>query len=399
MAVMMMQSILRIFLLAGVFAFMATVSRGDSEIVIAIRYLQPKDTSHSHLYLYREDGKLLRQLTNDNSGQDMDPVFAPDGETIVFTREKPNDTPAFWSIDPLGKKLKKLDAAPEWYPAKKSSPVSTDSGEEESPLPDSTSQEPASAPPATASQEEAESPASTSEIAQGGQHQSVTALDAVVEAKEHPPETIKAPDGSGEIFWRKGTEGQAPEEELNWAMWFRDLKSGQESEIGSLPAWPSFEPLKILFEGPLRLAFFSTHLDSQSGSTVMAFDFNKRKLVRLSPNWAEPIPLPGEAAFLTLTENRYVQIPGTTKTAICSYLERWGLEIKEDCLEKRWAADIPKDFFEDESWRDLGLERPICAGEPLVRYARKGSAAICYGASMYRPGKQPAVITIPSGAD
>ena len=66
----------------------ATAAHGDSEIVIAIRYLQAKGTSHSHLYLYREDGKLLRQLTNDNSGQDSDPIFSGDGGTIVFTREK-----------------------------------------------------------------------------------------------------------------------------------------------------------------------------------------------------------------------------------------------------------------------------------------------------------------------
>jgi hypothetical protein len=32
----------RTFLFAGVFALTATVSRGDTEIVIAIRYLQPK---------------------------------------------------------------------------------------------------------------------------------------------------------------------------------------------------------------------------------------------------------------------------------------------------------------------------------------------------------------------
>jgi hypothetical protein len=138
-------------------------------------------------------------------------------------------------------------------------------------------------------------------------------------------------------------------------------------------------------------------LDSQSGSTVMAFDFNKRKLIRLSPNWADPVALPSEAAFLTLTENRYVPIPGTTKTANCSYIELWHADIKDDCLEKRWAASIEPESFEEESWRDLGYR--ICAGEPEVRYARKGSAAICYGASMYRPGKTPAVITIRNGAD
>src|SRR6266481_2361468 len=122
-----MQSMFRIFLLAGMLALTATVSRGESEIVVAIRYLQAKGTSHSHLYLYREDGKLLRQLTSDNSGQDIDPIFGPDGETIVFTREKPNDTREFWSIDPRGKSLKRLGAAPDWYSAAKSSPAFTNS--------------------------------------------------------------------------------------------------------------------------------------------------------------------------------------------------------------------------------------------------------------------------------
>src|SRR5437588_4788633 len=121
----MTQRILGIFLFVAVFALTTAVSRGDSEIVIAIRYLQPKGTSHSHLYLYREDGKLLRQLTKDNSGQDVDPIFAPDGSTIVFAREKPNNVREFLSIDTRGTGLKKLDAAPGWYAQTKSSPYFT----------------------------------------------------------------------------------------------------------------------------------------------------------------------------------------------------------------------------------------------------------------------------------
>src|SRR5215469_14897958 len=113
---------LRILLLAAAFCFVATIARGDSEIVIAIRYLHVEGTSHSHLYLYREDGKLLRQLTNDDSSQDSAPIFASDGASIVFTREKPGGVREFWSIDPLGKTLKKSKAAPEWYAAAKSSP-------------------------------------------------------------------------------------------------------------------------------------------------------------------------------------------------------------------------------------------------------------------------------------
>ena len=87
--------------------------------------------------------------------------------------------------------------------------------------------------------------AATPESAEQGEHQSVTALDAVTDATDHPPEIIKAPDGSGEIFWRKGKEGEGPEEVLNWVMWFRDSKSGQETQIGRLRGFPSFEPLHI----------------------------------------------------------------------------------------------------------------------------------------------------------
>ncbi len=393
------------------------ISRGDSEIVVAIRYLQAKGTSHSHLYLYREDGKLLRQLTNDNSGQDSDPIFASNGETIAFTREKPDNAREVWSIDPRGTKLKKLDAAPDWYSTTKTSPYFTSGGEEEE-ASDETSEAPASTPPATATQEESGSPTATAESDEQEQHQSVTALEAVTDATDRPPETIKAPDGSGEIFWRKGKEGEGPEEVLNWVMWFRDSKSGKETQIGRLRGFPSFQPLHItgntnqqfLFEGPLRLTFFSCHLDSTNGDTVEAFDFNKQKLIQLSPNYARPVPIPGESAFLTLTENRYVPIPGSTKTANCSYLERWAANLKESCdnyeaylrFHGLSSDEVVEGFTREEYQNQLREDKEKgheCYGQPEVRYARKASAAICYGASMYRPGKTPAVITIRNGAE
>ena len=317
---------------------------------------------------------------------------------------------------PRGTKLKKLDMAPDWYSAAKSSPAFRRGGEEEAP---------SSSP--TPPQEESASPAATAQSDQQDQHQSMTALDAVADAKDRPPQIIKAPDHAGEIFWRKGKEGEGPGEELNWVMWFRDSKSGQEAQIGRLRGFPSFEPLHIrgnkdqqpsrrepsdvdgqresvgereranqfLFEGPLRLVFFSTHLN---GDTVEAFDFNKRKLVQLSPNWAAPIPLPGEAPFLTLTENRYVQIPGSTKTANCSYIERWAANLKESCDNYEGylrfhgvsSDEVVEGFTRDEYEEQLRENKEKgheCYGQPEVRYARKGSAAICYGASMYRPEK------------
>ena len=113
-----------------------------------------------------------------------------------------------------------------------------------------------------------------------------------------------------------------------------------------------------MFDGTLRLAFFDLHLNSSDGTTVFALDLSGRRFVRLSPNWATPFPLPGESVFLTFTENRYVPIPGSTKTANCWYIEHW----------------------------DENLTR--------LRYARENTAAICYGFSMYRPGKNPSVITL-----
>src|SRR5213075_607363 len=149
----------------------------------------------------------------------------------------------------------------------------------------------------------------------------------------------------------------------------RDLKTGTETEFSKIPG--AFELLhdnqdenrRFLFDSPLRLAFFDLHLNSSDGDTVFALDLTGPRLVRLSPNWATPFPLPGEAAFLTLTENRYVPIPGSNKTANCSYIERWDDKLNH------------------------------------VRYARDKSAALCSGMSMYRPGLTPPIITLHGSAD
>jgi hypothetical protein len=90
------------------------------EIVVAIRYLKAEGVSHAQLFLYRQDGQFLRQLTSDNSGQMVNPAFAPDGETIVFTRES-GSTKDFWSIEPRGGNLRSLPAAPAWYTTKERS--------------------------------------------------------------------------------------------------------------------------------------------------------------------------------------------------------------------------------------------------------------------------------------
>ena len=333
-----MRAKLRILIIAGI--FVATNAWADSEIVIAIRYLQAEGTSHSHLYLYREDGKLLRQLTKDNSGQDSGPIFASDGTSIVFTREKSNNVREFWSVDPLGKTVKKLEAAPDWYIAAKNSPYFTNVEPEES-----------ASPSPSISPEQSASPTTT------------------------PVPTYKSPDGSMELILREDPNSEddqidGPGHGKHYLL--RDLKNGTETEFDKIPGFYGVFGLlhesqdnnqHFLFDGPLRLAFFDLHLNSTDGDTIFALDLTGPRLVRLSPNWAAPIPLPGEAAFLTFTENRYVPIPGTKKTANSSYIEHWDEKLNK------------------------------------IRYAGEKSAALSYGASMYRPGKSPSVVTLRRDAD
>jgi hypothetical protein len=336
----LMRSSLQILIVTALFSLLATTVRGAFEIVIAIRYLQATGTSHAHLYLYRDDGKLLRQLTKDDSGQDTAPIFAPDGSMIVFTREKPGDGREFWSIEPRSANLKKLDAAPDWYTQTKSSPYFTNMQPDE--------------------------PASAAQVASPAESAS---------ASPTPVLTYKSPDGSVELILREYPKDE--DDQINGPghgkhYLLRDLKTGSETSFDKILGFYGAADIlhdsqdknrNFLSQGPLRLAFFAVHLNSTDGDTVFALDLSGPRFVRLSPNWAAPIPLPGEAAFLTFTENRYVPIPNSEKTANCSYIERW-----------------------DEKFNH-------------IRYAREKSAALCYGMSMYRPGKNPAVITMRRNAD
>ena len=256
------------FLLASATA--ANLSAAPSEIVVAIRYLLQTGASHAHLYLYREDGTLLRQLTKDDGGQDRNPVFAPDGETIVFTRELPGGVKQSWSVEPRGGNLKQLPTAPEWYQQGKDSPHFA-------------------SPPETAS---AESMIPSEKV------RPVFRVDVGSEVVLTPTPTSTAGEGN-------------PDE---WTVSVRARSTGKEIPLGKMSGWAP-RPLlaqgrdpaeSSLVEGALRVAFITTSLGSMDGTTVYAAGPGKPGLARLARNWAMPYPLPGEDAFLTFAEERYV---------------------------------------------------------------------------------------------
>lgn len=336
----MRRSLFGFFVLAILCLRLSAHAGAPREIVVAIRYLQAEGTSHAHLYLYREDGKLLRQLTSANTGQDFDPIFAPDGASIVFSREKSTGGAAeFWSVDPMGNDLKRVETAPDCYKSTTTSPFF--GGFE--PEPD------LAATPTPTPDERA----------------------AVVE----PPRTYRAPDDSVEIvvqYQESDDADTADGEGKGKHSLLRDLRSGQQTELGTLPGFFGLaevfrlksDPQRVfMFEGSLRLVFFGLHLNSTDGGTVFALDLNERRFLRLSPNGAAPVPLPGQSAFITVTDVRYVPIPGSKKTANCSYLEHWDEKLNK------------------------------------VRFARERTAALCYGASMYRPDDTPAIITLRRDAE
>jgi len=310
-----------------------SMARADSEIVVAIRYLQAEGESHANLFLYREDGTLVRQLTKEERGQDLDPMFAADGQTIVFTREIAENKFEYWSIHPKGGAPKQLDAEPEWYSTTKTSPFFA-----------------------------------WPEIEGSGDDESAPAFG-------ERTQKFRAPDSSVELILKevKGDEDDSvngPEHGKHYVL--RDLKTRKSTDFPKIPGFEgAVEQLQLkgskdtrfLFDGPLRLAFFGVHLDSTNGDTDYALDLTNRRFVRLSPNWAAPFPLSGDGAFLSMTYNRYVPIPGSTKTANCSYLELWDSSLKK------------------------------------IRFAREGSAAVCYGASMFRAGKTPATINLRRSGD
>ena len=205
----------------------------------------------------------------------IDPFFAPDGETIVFTWEV-GDHKDFWSIEPKGVNLHQLPQAPQWYASAKDSPVFTNLEQENgsAPNPDAPSD-------------------------------------------EQKTVSFRSPDGLVELVLRQTDSADdqvdGPGHGKHYEL--RDLKTGKATEFQQLPGFEGvFEILHdslnkdqhFLIEPPLRLAFFGLHLNSTDGDTCYALDLVNRRLVRLSPNRAAPIPLPGEPAFLTWTSERYV---------------------------------------------------------------------------------------------
>jgi len=277
---------------------------GDMNVTVSIRYLQIRGTSYAHIYLYSGQGALIRPLTAGSEGQDVDPIFAPDGREVVFTR-KLKKGHEVWAVQTSGANLHVLSSKPAWYrPDADETPRFTSLTMEWETwyknLPD----------PAIGATPQP-SPTSTPPLAR-----------------------LVAPDESIELILDRNAAAEQNYDNSQRGKLYRlrDRKTGHESLIRE---WPGFEtlwdPLHLrgnedwyfLFEPPLKTIFFFVHLNSTDGDTVYALDLNDQKVVRLSPNYATPIPFDGDPSFFTVTEERYLPLGDGKRTVNCSYLDRW----------------------------------------------------------------------------
>jgi len=94
-------------------------------VVVAIRYYLTEGTSHGHMYLFDAEAKELRQLTRDDAGQDHDPVFSPDGGSIVYRRRLAGGE-HWWSIRTCGEGDQALDQAAAWHQKNAAAPARFD---------------------------------------------------------------------------------------------------------------------------------------------------------------------------------------------------------------------------------------------------------------------------------
>jgi len=353
----------------------------EAMMVVATRYLQAEGVSHAHLYLYKEDGTFVRQLTKFEKGQDHAPLFSPDGKEILFLHTPDSEdeggknvtdakSPASlepWRIETSGKGLKKLPELPDWYRTARNAdhftPWFPDNWPTNAPAPGHPDK---------------------------GWERKFSELPTRAEIDSLPVTRVTSPGGVYELILKLGPDDLGFNGPGNGKFYeLSNLRSGKSWRLGELPGFLGLTDLlhesshpQTLFlqQGALNVVFFSLHMGSTFGEACIALDLKKPSLLALpghqvawrddrkvpstlpehgdNPGNAIPMALPGEPFFLVLGMNRYEPIPGSKKTANISYLTRFDAALNE------------------------------------TPYVQLRTAPIFYGASLYRPGKSPAVIKI-----
>jgi len=327
----------------------AASAAGEEMVVVAMRYLIKEGTSHAHLYLYGRDGKLIRQLTKAEVGQDADPVFSPDGKSVLYGRtEGERNEWRLVSID--GKSDRVVKTPPSWQEAQ-SHPASLFG------VPEAGTETPA----ITAKAGKIPFPMKDGKGA-------LTLKDDPARREPGDPEWFP------KMGWFRGGSEEAevsiaafpvlrPQRAQGEKLfWTGPLPAGVvPSELGvePQPESPEVLPESVLLTrnspflecAPLSVAFFSQHLGSTDGSRLMAADLRTRKLFDLTPNGGALVILEGRPEFACVCNQRYLPL-GDGRTVNCSYLDLW--DSREEGLRRTRFAEAGTGKFYGASIRVVG---------------------------------------------
>jgi hypothetical protein len=284
---------------ASIAAMMLLVTlQSHADLVVSLRYFKTEGTSHYHLYLYRDDGKVARQLTAPEDAHDTNPIFSRDGSEIAFTREVKGGS-KIMSIHPDGSAMRALAQVPAWYHPTESSDAY--------------------------------------ELSGGGDNDSLW-------KSGNGELSIAAPDGKTELVLKNADNLKIQEsfDAISFrALTIRDTAGGKETRVlvtGDIPDnycdFAMRQKSPFLLCDNLRVVFYWQWLGSTDGSRLGVLDLDKQKAIFLSANPAMAIPHGTRAGFFCVSHERYQPLPGTKKTVNCLYLDWWDAGLKRTRFAK-----------------------------------------------------------------
>lgn len=253
-----------------------------ADVAISIRYLHPKGKSHAAIFLFGTDGKLIRQITEPNDSQDVNPSFAPDGKSIIFTSE--NDSTqkrVLVSLDLASKGAKVIAGEPPaWYKSRV--------------------------------------------IAKG------FSGDDDAAAPTPARDTYPTADGAYTIVLKPSKEKDADESDKE-----AFLRIGQKPALIPFRKMPGFVSFWMLHktDAPFppiaqpRIAVFDGSHNSTDGTQFYVLDLAGQRIVQLSPNGGEIFPWEGHPGFFANAQSRYEQL-GDGRTVNCDYLDFYNEKLQ-----------------------------------------------------------------------
>ena len=336
----------RIYLLSAVVVSIRLVRAGDAwdtssiRLAIAIRYLQIHGVSHSQIYLYRGDGKLLRQLTHDEAGQDRDPIFSSDGSEVVFRKAR-NTGDEFWLVNTDGAGLRRLDRAPDWY------------AQAIAEKPQRFDYPPFVPLPRHPDQQRLSDYVKAGEVVYAAPDNSVAIVlsDRLSEAdpaQDWYPKDLSLRDSQNQTdllisklpFVSLEESSTRTENSMRRAAGGGErYETKSENGVGPLDGVLVCNGSPFLFVGHLRVAFLRQHRGSTFCEGFFALDIDARRLHELIPNCGDIIPLKDRPVFFCICNERYLPLGDGKRTVNCSFLDLWAADFKRIRFSKPQVAE------------------------------------------------------------